>query len=93
MSELSEKGLPSQREVEEALHDYLLARPSGVKTQTAYKELAQIMKIHPHQRAVTRASEGRNLWENLVRYAHRRLKDQGKVINEPRGVWSARKTK
>ena len=93
MSELNDKGLPPQREVEKQLYLYLLNRPLGVKTQIAYKELAEIMGVGPKQLRATRDSDHRNLWENLVRYAHRRLVDHGKVNSGPRGLWNVKESK
>ena len=90
MSELSQKGLPPQSDVEEALHRYLLQHPSGVETALVYRELGRHMNLTNDQLTACRDSDGRNLRENLVRYAHRRLKDHGRVNDGPRGLWSAK---
>ena len=93
MSELSNKGLPAQLEVEHALLQYLISRPNGVRTAVVYKELAEIMHLSGRQLQAIRDSDGRNLWQNLVRYAYRRLKDNDLVIDGPRGLWKAKGVK
>lgn len=91
MSELDDKGLPPQAEVERQLLIFLGQRPAGVKTAVVYKELAVIMQIDRIALAAKRDSDGRNLWQNLVRFAYRRLKDNGQVNDGPRGLWSVGK--
>lgn len=83
-------GLPAQLNVEKALYG-LLVRRGTVTPSQAYKELANEFELTKEQRTRTLKTEDRSEWENLVRFARRRLVDQLILDKSVRGKWSLSK--
>ena len=59
-----------------------------MKPKELYGALADDLQITQEQRMARRPSSGELAWNNLVRYAKRRLIDEGFVDGKaPRGLW------
>ena len=87
---------PTYREIEQPLVDELRrrggrARPADKDRsgRTVYEALADHFRLSPQARAAVIYERGiaRSKWENMVRYARRRLKDDGLVSTPEHGVW------
>src|SRR5215469_13679804 len=80
--------LPVQSDVELHLHLLLYRHRRPVKPQEAYAALAGTFELTPEQRKARRLnSSGELAWSNLVRYAARRLRDNGFMDSTaPRGL-------
>jgi restriction endonuclease Mrr len=90
---------PTYREIEQPLVDELRrrggrARPADKDRngRTIYDALADHFGLSAEARAATIYEKGvhRSKWENMVRYARRRLKDDGVVETPSHGVWELR---
>jgi len=80
--------LPSQPMVEWQLLR-LLHLSRSLPVQRIYRELTQQMELTTEQRnLVLRGDIRENAFENLCRFARRRLVDRGWMNRKPRGVWS-----
>lgn len=77
-----------QAEVEWALLN-LLHHVRSLPTQRAYVILAQHFSLTAEERHAKIDGQKQELaWENLCRFARRRLVDQGLMNPGPRGMWS-----
>lgn len=81
------EGLPHQAEVENALLDLLGHSTRPVTPTEAYRALALKFGLTVEQQNRLLDSEPRPEWENLVRFARRRLVDQGFLDKSLRGRW------
>jgi hypothetical protein len=81
--------LPSQPDVEVRLLHFLYRYGHAVEPKVLYAQLADDFALSQEQRSSRRASSGELAWNNLVRYARRRLVDAGLIDrNAPRGLWN-----
>jgi restriction endonuclease Mrr len=84
------RGIPirPQPEVEMLLIELLYER-GQLRPEEAYDALASRFGLTNEERSlVTRGAKPENAWNNLVRFARRRLVDHGLVNQGPRGLWS-----
>ncbi len=66
----------------------LLHQSRSMPIQRAYQELAALLELTTQQKNLVRPGVDReNAFENLCRFARRRLVDQGWMNRGPRGVW------
>jgi hypothetical protein len=80
--------LPPQPDVEDRLLHFLSMYNRFVEPKELYNDLANDLKLGQEQRLARRSSSGELAWNNLVRYAKRRLVDAGFIDhNSPRGLW------
>lgn len=80
--------LPPQAQVEWALLRMLGARTGAITAQEAYDELATHFGLSWEATHLRRPNASRDVaWPNLVRFARRRLVDEGKMRREPRNQW------
>ncbi|MEZ5212424.1 winged helix-turn-helix domain-containing protein [Gordonia sp. (in: high G+C Gram-positive bacteria)] len=84
--------LPAYAELEEPL--LLLIYRSGphhqIKAADAYEQLADVFGLTVAERSLPVSTEpDRLLWENMVRWARRKLNDAGLLDRSaPRGLWT-----
>lgn len=83
---------PEYKELEEPLLCYIYRRGGAncqVRTEDAYEALADHFGLTDAERGVPRPGEpGEPQWNNMVRWARRKLKDAGYLDpGSPRGVW------
>lgn len=59
-----------------------------IRASDAYRPLADHFRLSPSERAEPR-KDGREepLWNNMVQWARRKLKDNGYLASAPHGVW------
>src|SRR5690349_19255049 len=79
--------LPPQSEVENRLLHFLYRFGRPVEPKELYGPLADDFGLTQEQRRARRPSTGELAWNNLVRYARRRLVDIDYVHEAPRGAW------
>jgi hypothetical protein len=80
--------LPGESEIKAALHDLLLLRhPEPVVPSGAYQSLADYFSLSQAQRTLPMENSSEIHWENRVRYARRKLVDEGVIDKSERGVW------
>ncbi len=84
--------LPSQSEVEHALPLFLGLQGRPIETNRVYAPLAETLRLTREQLTVsiTTPNGRENRWENLVRFARRRLVDDrlmADLDNSERGYW------
>jgi restriction endonuclease Mrr len=77
-------GLPKQADVEIALHRFLMNIERSIEVKEAYRSLAIEFGLDREQQNRLN-SEGRSEWENLVRFAKRRLIDNGLAVSVSHG--------
>jgi restriction endonuclease Mrr len=82
--------LPPQSDVERELHHFLAEASRPMRPTDAYKQLAAVFHLSAQQLSleIENASGRENAWENRVRQARRRLKDEGWLDGSVRGRWS-----
>lgn len=78
------EGLPKQADVEFALLQLLKRKARPIEVSEAYSTLATEFGLNSEQRNRPN-KEGRPEWENLVRYAKRRLIDNGLAVSVAHG--------
>jgi hypothetical protein len=79
--------LPHLSKVETELLCLLSGRSQPTETVHVYSELAHMFKLSQQQRHAHHADMAGSAWENLVRQAKRRLKDQGWLDCPHVGFW------
>src|SRR6266540_289915 len=80
--------LPTEGEVQTALHDLLVMRaPSPVEPSDAYEILANQFALPERLRAKPMENSNENHWENRVRFARRKLVDAGIIDRSGHGRW------
>jgi hypothetical protein len=80
--------LPTEREVQIALHELLLAQaPSAIEPALAYETLADQFALPQHLRTKRMENSDALDWQNCVRFARRKLVDLGVVDPSEQGRW------
>ena len=81
-------GLPSQAEVEAALFQLLKEKGVPVEPAEAYRLLGNRFELTQEQRHRVLTTEPRSERENLIRFARRRLVDNGTIDKSIKGKWA-----
>jgi hypothetical protein len=80
--------LPTETEVQIALHDLLLAKaPQPVEPSEAYDVLADQFELPKRLREKPMENSDRSHWQNRVRFARRKLVDAGVIDPAEHGAW------
>lgn len=80
---------PTESGLQAALHDLMLSKaPAAVQPREAYKILAEQFKLPKALRVKRMDNSDEILWENLVRFARRKLVHAGIVDPGEHGGWS-----
>lgn len=80
--------LPPQADVEWALLRLLGARGKPITAQEAYDALAEHFELGWVATHLRRPNASRDVvWPNVVRFARRRLVDEGWMLRNPRNQW------
>ena len=85
--EMPSEGLPGQAQVEAALLRFMTVKSRPITPSEAYRGLADVFSLTREQRERQLLTEPRSEWENLVRFAKRRLVDRGLVTTPKRSIW------
>jgi hypothetical protein len=83
--------LPTEGEVQAALHDLLVTRASSsIEPSDAYQTLADQFALPERLRAKPMDNSNENHWQNRVRVARRKLVDAGIIDPSEHGNWQLR---
>lgn len=83
--------LPTEGEVQAALHDLLISRaPEPVEPTEAYQLLADRFELPERLRTKSMENSDENHWQNRVRFARRKLVDAGIIDPSEHGRWKLR---
>jgi restriction endonuclease Mrr len=79
--------MPSQGLIEKELLHQLGLYPRPVEIKIFYDSLAEALKISSAQRQAKMQNSSELAWNNRVRFARRRLANQGFIDKSRRGYW------
>ena len=88
-------GYPEYQDLEDPLLCYIYTNGGEqyqVRSADTYKPLADYFSLTPHEITQTRDEvhhDGRDepLWNNMIQWARRKLKDRGYLAPSPHGTW------